>query len=261
MPRYETLMPIRTKGSGPPLFCVHGQPLKVAQRMSPDRPVYGLSHVYHSDFLDEIPESIEQLAGQYLSEVRQVQPHGPYHFCGFSAGGMIAFEMARQLLADGETIGNLVLAEPTVMNRPLSWAGAVTATVLESDTLLNGIKQALIRAPNSIKARTVYYSQLLASKACFVLGRPLPESLRWLGYLKSLGPAMRSYEYTPINTKATLIYQMMEPEYVESATRYWNQYFLQGVTITVFPDAHRHEDFMLEPALSQTVALIDQIDA
>ena len=81
-------MPIRTKGSGPPLFCVHGQPLKVAQRLNANRPIYGLSHVYHSSFLDETPESIEQLAGQYLSEVRQVQPHGPYHFCGFSAGGL-----------------------------------------------------------------------------------------------------------------------------------------------------------------------------
>ena len=260
MPRYETLMPIRTKGSSPPLFCVHGQPLKVAQRLNSDRPVYGLSHVYHSDFVDEAPESIEQLAGQYLSEILQVQPKGPYHFCGFSAGGMIAFEIARQLLASGERIGSLVLVEPTVINRPMSWASKVAVTVVESDSLLNGVKQALIRAPKSIRARAGYYSEMLSAKVCFLLGRPLPENLRWLGYLKSLGPAMRVYEYTPLDCKATLLYQMMDAEYIESATEYWGGFLLQGATVKVFPDAHKHEDFMREPVLSQTVALIDQLN-
>jgi thioesterase domain-containing protein len=90
----------------------------MAQNLPADQPIYGLSHVYHSDFLDESPESIEHISATYLSEIRQVQPTGPYHFLGFSAGGLISFEMARQLLAVGETIGNLTLVEPTVMKMP-----------------------------------------------------------------------------------------------------------------------------------------------
>jgi len=109
---FETLMPIRTKGDLPPIFFVHGEPLRMAQRMQPNRPIYGLSHAYHAEFTQR-PESIEKLAAKYLSEVKMVQPEGPYHLCGFSAGGMIAFEMAKQIKANGEQVADLTLIEPT----------------------------------------------------------------------------------------------------------------------------------------------------
>jgi pimeloyl-ACP methyl ester carboxylesterase len=259
MPRYQTLMPIRTKGSSPPLFCVHGQPLRIAQRLNPDRPIYGLSHVYHSDFLDEMPESIEQLAAQYLSDIRLVQPNGPYHICGFSAGGMIAFEIARQLREDGDTIGTLLLIEPTVEVESVSLSGKVASTMLESGGLFAGLRQLLIRVFRSVKARTRIYSRTLVAKGYFVLKIPLPESLRWIGYLKSLGPAMNKYEYKPVECRATLLYQSMDDEYRDATADYWENLFLQGATVKFFPDAHRHEDFMIEPSLSQTVELIDQL--
>ena len=192
-------MPIRTKGSLPPLFCVHGQPLKVAQKIRSHRPVYGLSHVYHSDFVDETPESIEELAGQYLSEVRQVQPKGPYYFCGFSAGGLIAYEMARQLTAAGEKIGNLLLVEPTVMSDSYKWS----ARALDSVAGTRGLDQILnlifVRAPKSLASRTRNFARAMTAKFYLAIGKPLPEDLRWLGYLTSLGPAMHKYEYMPIN--------------------------------------------------------------
>jgi pimeloyl-ACP methyl ester carboxylesterase len=252
-------MPIRTKGSLPPLFCVHGQPLKIAQRINPDRPIYGLSHVYHADFLDEMPESIEQLAAQYLSEVRMVQPHGPYHFCGFSAGGMITFEIARQLVAEGEKVATLLLVEPTLMSQSKSWGGKVAGTVFKSDNLLMGLWQALVRAPKSIKSRTRIFLRKLAAKGYFILGQPLPESLRWIGYLQSLGPAMRKYDYPSIDCHGTLLYQMIDDEYRASCVTYWEGLFTQGVRVEIFPDVHKHEDFMVEPGLTQTVALIDQL--
>jgi len=218
-----------------------------------------LSHVYHSDFLDEMPESIEYLAAQYLSEIRQVQPKGPYHFCGFSAGGMIAFEIARQLLADGDKVGALLLVEPTFVGNSTSLANKVANTMLKSDSLLAGLRQLMIMVSKSVKARTQYYSKILATKVFFALGMPLPERLRWLGYLKSLGPAMHKYVYAPLDCRATLLYQMMDDEYCESATLFWGQLFLQGVTVEFLPDARRHQDFMIEPALSQTVELIDKM--
>ena len=50
-------------------------------------------------------DRIEDMARYSLDAVRQVQPHGPYFFVGYSLGGLVTLEMARQLIADGEKVG------------------------------------------------------------------------------------------------------------------------------------------------------------
>ena len=258
MPRFKTLMPIRTKGSGPALFCVHGQPLRMAQRMKSGRPLYGLSHVYHSDFLDENPESIELLASTYLDEIRQVQAQGPYYFCGFSAGGMIAYEMARQLLAAGESIGNMTLVEPTVGYKRRTISGFVESTTEGSRSVFTSAAKLLARLPKAIVARTRYHYRKLKAAAYFKLGKPLPEDLRWLGYLKSLGPAMNNYSYAPVNCSATILYGNTPDDYALEIEQYWESMLLEGVTLEIFSDVHEHTDFMIDPALTRTVELIER---
>jgi thioesterase domain-containing protein len=51
------------------------------------------------------------MAAHYVGRLRSVQPHGPYVLAGLCAGGVIAFEMARQLQHQGETIGTVVLID------------------------------------------------------------------------------------------------------------------------------------------------------
>jgi thioesterase domain-containing protein len=76
--------------------------------MGPDYPFYGLQ----SQGLDgtrPCHKTIEEMALHYIHEIRSVQPNGPYFFGGFSFGGLVAYEMARQLRAGGEEVGLLVL--------------------------------------------------------------------------------------------------------------------------------------------------------
>jgi len=95
-------------GAGTPLFLVHpvgGEILcyvPLARRL--DRPVYGLQST-------EEALSLEEMATLYLRHVREVQPAGPYLLGGWSLGGAVAFEMARQLEAQGETVERLVLID------------------------------------------------------------------------------------------------------------------------------------------------------
>jgi len=62
---------------------------------------------------------MEAIARLYLEEISQVQPHGPYYLGGYCTGAVVAFEMAQQLRAAGETVACLVLMEPDKPAFPL----------------------------------------------------------------------------------------------------------------------------------------------
>ncbi len=112
-PTNSSLVPIQTSGTKPPLFCVHGHMGEVfycrnlSRSLGPDQPLYGLRS---QGLGGELPhETIDDMAAHYLEEVRKVQPQGPYQLSGFCLGGMVAFEMARLLNAQGEDVALLVL--------------------------------------------------------------------------------------------------------------------------------------------------------
>jgi thioesterase domain-containing protein len=71
-----------------------------------DVPVYGLRA---AEVEDPVPESVEKVAAQYLRELRDIQAKGPYQICGLSFGGLVAFEMSRQLAENGEHVGLVAL--------------------------------------------------------------------------------------------------------------------------------------------------------
>ncbi|MCX6520258.1 MAG: SDR family NAD(P)-dependent oxidoreductase [Actinobacteria bacterium] len=108
-PRFKYLVPMHTGGGGPnlPFFLVAGMFGNVlnlrhlANQIGGDRPFYGVQArgLYGGD----VPhETFEEMATDYLQEIRTVQPHGPYLLGGFSGGGIAALEMARQLREVGE---------------------------------------------------------------------------------------------------------------------------------------------------------------
>ncbi|MDJ0836803.1 MAG: AMP-binding protein, partial [Acidobacteriota bacterium] len=97
----QPLVPIRTEGAGPTLYCIHpvgGSVLcyhDLAKML--DRPVYGLQAVTEHD-------TVPTMATAYLAAIREHQPEGPIQLAGWSSGGVIAYEMARQLEAAGKAV-------------------------------------------------------------------------------------------------------------------------------------------------------------
>ncbi|HEY7391258.1 MAG TPA: thioesterase domain-containing protein, partial [Bryobacteraceae bacterium] len=61
--------------------------------------------------------TVEAMAAEYLKEVKLWQPHGPYYLCGYSFGGLVAFEMARRLMLAGENVGLVGLFDTTMSQR------------------------------------------------------------------------------------------------------------------------------------------------
>ncbi|MGH3245117.1 MAG: alpha/beta fold hydrolase [Trebonia sp.] len=115
---YAELMPLRAEGTRPPLFCVHagyGLGLGYSRLMPqlPDRPLYGLQarSLTHPEG-DDLPDTVEQMAEDYVSHVRTVQPSGPYHLLGHSFGGLVVYAMAARLQQLGEEVALLATYEP-----------------------------------------------------------------------------------------------------------------------------------------------------
>ncbi len=110
--RYS-LVPIQTQGSRPPLFAIHTALLDLPQYLGQDQPLYFLRYGMAAEISAHplrLPV-LEDLAGHYIKELQQVQPHGPYYLTGFSFGGVIAYEMARQLLTKGHRVNMVALLD------------------------------------------------------------------------------------------------------------------------------------------------------
>ncbi len=115
-PSTDSLVPLRAGGDGPPVYCVHpvsGSPYcytDLASRLDAGTPVFGFEAPGFDGF-DEPAGSIRELAEVHTATLRAARPHGPYRLLGWSLGGVVAFEMARLLAAEGEEVPLLVVID------------------------------------------------------------------------------------------------------------------------------------------------------
>ncbi|MBK8465893.1 MAG: amino acid adenylation domain-containing protein [Chloracidobacterium sp.] len=109
-----SLVPIQPGGNKIPFYCIHAIGGNVmfysdlAKYLDKDQPLYGLQarrlagrQVGHG--------TIEEMAAFYIKEILEHQPDGPYCLGGSSFGGLVAYEMARQLSRQGKDVGLLAL--------------------------------------------------------------------------------------------------------------------------------------------------------
>jgi amino acid adenylation domain-containing protein len=108
------LIAVQPDGSRPPFFYLHGDfqgggmyCLNLARQLGNEQPFYAIQP--HGLESQVIPGTIEEMAEDHLKSLRAFQPRGPYQLGGHCNGGLLAFEMARQLEARGEKVNLLVL--------------------------------------------------------------------------------------------------------------------------------------------------------
>jgi amino acid adenylation domain-containing protein len=114
------LISLQTRGSKPPFILIHTTPGDIlgygnlVYHLGVDQPCYGFQSLGMVD-PNQSHTSIEDMATYYLARLREFQPKGPYYLGGWCYGGVIAVEMARQLLEAGQTVGLLALFETVAM--------------------------------------------------------------------------------------------------------------------------------------------------
>lgn len=120
---WDSLVPIKPKGTKMPLYMVHGAGLNVllfnalAMHMDDDQPVYGLQ-AKGLDGVEEPLGSIEEIAAHYIDSIMKQNPTGPYALAGYSFGGIIAYEMARQFEALGKEVKVLAMFDTYAYRSP-----------------------------------------------------------------------------------------------------------------------------------------------
>ena len=216
--RDEPLVTIQTGGTSPrpPFFFVPNRRgeiflcAELARRLGANQPF----HVFRwtgSPRVPRLPRRIEEMAAEAVERLRRVQPEGPYRLGGFCFGAVVAFEMARQLRAAGETIALLALVGisphdfPRLVSkaaleryRPPRLAPAARArlghhrarlaesTARQRLAYLFARRQSLVSflenaAGTAIGRAKLRASDLAWSAACLlfeIAGRPLPARLR-----------------------------------------------------------------------------------
>ena len=119
---FEVVLPIRPRGSERPLFCIHDAGgfswpySKLIRHIPPEHPIFGLQARNLTQRAMR-PGSIDEMAADYLSLIRKIQPVGPYNLLGWSFGGLVAHAIATQLQSMGHEVALLALLDSYPIER------------------------------------------------------------------------------------------------------------------------------------------------
>lgn len=268
-PDWSSLVAIQPAGWRPPFYCVHAVGgnvltyMDLARHMGSDQPVYGLQ-AQGLDGKRQPHRTIQEMAAHYVSEIVKLQPEGPYSMGGSSAGGIVAFEMAQQLVAQGKKVGVLALFDTWGPGYPKPLPG-VTAVRMRLFHFLDrvdlhfgnflvaeGVKEKLAylvtksrRLRNNIRlAGRKRWSKL--KKLPNALLNPLPRALR---DVENMGVrATELYEPKPYPGRVTLFRASKQPAGVLSDPELgWGSVALGGVDVYEVPG--RHGAIVYEPRI------------
>ncbi|MGI4792363.1 MAG: amino acid adenylation domain-containing protein [Janthinobacterium lividum] len=259
----STLVPLRSSGSKPPLYCIHpdhGLVLfyqALVNRLPPDQPVYGLQSVGVDS--NEAPlTSLEEMAARYLRDIRRFQPMGPYHLGGYSLGGVVAAEMARQLHAEGQRVGLLALFDAyapvayqqNLIDKPRLQRMAGHLQLLRGNSAKEALHSLTEKAREALHGKKADWQKAAEELA----GSVAPERLSALkNIILANEAAFFRYETQPCPARATL-FRAAEVSVFEEQdpSLWWGDNFTGGLEIHDVPGAHL--TLMNEPQV-QTLAL------
>ncbi len=254
--QWQSMVPVKPSGSRRPFFCVHGDPTALGPHLHPETPYYWLHHAQAGGNVSYA--TVESLAADHLAELRTIQPSGPYRLAGYSFGGLIAFEMARQLQAVGEPVDFLGLIEPTLVKAgtppDTALAGADEA---ETDPAL----RAFARRARSLKGRALRKLRLEWCEHYVRSGRTMPAELRDFHMVQLFAQAGRAYAYPQYTGSAVLFVSAetaADSERIDDLVTHWRGVCAGGVDLQVAKGVASHTDLFREPQVAGLADLIER---
>lgn len=245
---WDSLVPIKPNGSKMPLYIVHGAGLNVllfnalAINMDPDQPVYGLQ-AKGLNGVDEPLSEIKDIAAHYISAIQAQNPNGPYALAGYSFGGIIAWEMAIQLEAQGKQVKMLAMFDTYAYRSPFfdPWLTMQTKRAMfflrklkYSLFTREGLSQSLTEKRKNIKRH--------ATRMIWKLTKEEQQE-GFFGYSNKIDEmnilAERRYRLTPQNFTIELFRADTHTFYMDDFEFLgWKPYALKGINVHPIPGEH-----------------------
>ncbi|MFO7481154.1 amino acid adenylation domain-containing protein [Oceanibaculum nanhaiense] len=257
------LVPLRAEGDRPPLFLFHPVGGTVAcyrdlaRRLRPGRPVIGVQAAGidpgERPFAGDLPE----MAAAYLAALRRHQPDGPYHLAGWSMGGVLAFEMARQLAEAGQPVGAVALIE--------SYTPALLHSLEGPPDEPQEVREVRAFASDLLGLAEIPPLQVAEGRdpfAALLLSPWLTEALpgmdsgqlrRLFAVFRAHGQALLDYEPGPYSGAVTVI--TGESVLVADRSRGWKPLAGGGLDVHAVPGDHH--SILQPPGLDLCAAILD----
>jgi thioesterase domain-containing protein/acyl carrier protein len=218
----RSVVTVQSGSARPPLFCLPGiggnvlEFRRLASRLGPSQPVYGLPPVGLDD--GQTPHAtIEEMAAHAIAELQFVQPHGPYYLAGYSLGGVVAFEMALQLRAAGESTALLALLDSRLWSPP-PVLSAWQRLMLHARTLYGSSNHGrwhYLRERARLLTNRLRRGDLRRAEDDLVEGLQLSESSRRVARVH--WQAWRNYRPRVYDGLITLLVAQLHPHYADGA--------------------------------------------
>jgi len=262
---FDSLVAIKPKGNKMPLYIVHGFGMNVllfnnvAKNMDPQQPVYALQ-AKGLNVHDDAPDRMEDIAAYYVSEIIKQNPEGPYALAGYSLGGIIAFEMARQLKALGKEIKMLAMFDTYADNSNYfnPFLLNVTKKFRRQFPKMLFIIRSFFRQPWQT---FLYQAEFVNGKFRKLFGVKLKNEVEGPSYDEKLAA---KYEYAYVNYKMTPYDGVIDLFKVKTRLYYlddmiylgWNQFAQKGVN--VYEITGDHKTFLYPPHDKEFARILQQ---
>ncbi|UOE52123.1 amino acid adenylation domain-containing protein [Mucilaginibacter sp. SMC90] len=247
---WESLVPIKPDGSKMPLYIVHGAGLNVllfnalAMNMDAEQPVYGLQ-ARGLNGIDEPLDVMEEIAANYIAEIVAKNPEGPYALAGYSLGGIIAYEMANQLIAAGKEVKMVAMFDTYAERSNVNDSKArkiVDKTALRAKQFAHSFVL-LAEDPK----RTIEYKGLMLKRQMIKLYwkvfKPNQKREGFFAYDNEIDEAsekaLRNYILKPLNITLDLFRAKKRTFYMEDFEFLgWKPFAQKGVNVHEIPGEH-----------------------
>jgi amino acid adenylation domain-containing protein len=246
---FKTLVSIKPTGTKNPVYLIHGGGLNVllfkyvSKYFDADQPVFGIQAIGLTDDT-EVPQTLEEIATKHVDEILKRHPTGPYSLVGYSLGGYIAFEIAKQLQAMGKVVKMLGIID--------TYAGSNSIPEPVFTRVIKKIRRQFNKIPFFAKSfinnplETILYQWIVFKykiQMTFVSNSVIAKEVltaRQMLIYKIYDTARAKYLLTPIDTKITLFRVKKRLYYLDDLIYLgWKPFTTKTVEIHEIPGDHK----------------------